>query len=48
MRKRMGSRELAAAGLIITIAVVYWMQPASPPVTVAEPPAQSAAPETGR
>ncbi|MEO1718237.1 MAG: hypothetical protein AAFR76_14135 [Planctomycetota bacterium] len=35
MRKRIGPRELGAAALIVGIAVVYWMQPAAPRVTVA-------------
>ena len=35
MRKRIGARELAAAALIIGVAVCYWMQPSSPPVTIA-------------
>ncbi|MEO1584629.1 MAG: hypothetical protein AAFR96_08665 [Planctomycetota bacterium] len=44
MRKRLGAREVAAAVLIIGVAVVYWSRPAAPPVTIAQPATETAAP----
>ncbi|MEL6498056.1 MAG: hypothetical protein AAF937_00610 [Planctomycetota bacterium] len=37
MRKRFGSREIGAGVLVVGVALLYWMRPSPPPVTVPAP-----------